>query len=156
MVSIAVGAVVHLEEMQLARVRQLFAIKGIRFAEDFGGLEQGIHEDIGHMDTLAQVGLHLLGNVPEWMHLVEVVLQAVNVVLVQVTQIVLGQMDHLVVGHGEQLNKEVPDSLLQVALDTANSSPAQLAIAVRIVGGVNQMAKGEVTQLELNFYTRIN
>jgi len=135
-VAVAVGAVVHLEELHLARVRQLLAIEGIGLAEDLGGLEQGVHEDIGHVDTPAQAVLQLAGSVPEGMQLVEVVLQAVDIVLVQVTILLLREMHHLVVSHREELDKEAPHSLLQVALDTSQSSPAHLSIAVRIVRGV--------------------
>lgn len=137
-VPVAVGAVVHLEQMQLAGLRQLLAVQSIRFAEHLGALEQGAHKDVGHVNAVHQIGLNFLGYLAEGLQIIIVVLQAVGVVIVQLAIIVLGQMHRLVVGNGEQILKELVQCALQAALAIQNA--IALAIIAAVVRRVLQVA----------------
>lgn len=144
---VAVGAIVHLEQMQLAGLCQLFAVERIRFAEHLGALQQGAHKDVGHVHALQQIGLNLLGYLPEGLQVIIVVLQAIRIVVVQLAIIILGQVHRLMVGNGKQILKELVQCTLQAALAIQNA--IALAIIAAVVRRVLQMAKsGRGTEME--------
>lgn len=91
------------------------------------------------MDALHETGLQFPGYLPERTHIVKVVLQTVDVVVMQFAVRVLADVDRLVVGHREELHEELMNRVLQASLDAADAPVVVLAI--RIVRGVYQVAR---------------
>lgn len=137
--AIAVGAVVHLELLQLAGIRHLAGIELIRLTEHFGTLEQGVHKDVGGVQRMLQTRLNLLGYMGKGFHRIEVMLQTINIILVQFAIVMIAYMHGLMVGNGKQLHEE----LVQCSLETSLAIQDAIALAITVVRRVLQVAKQE-------------
>lgn len=136
-VAIAAGTVVHLEQMLLAGIRHLAGIELICLAEHLGTLEQCVHEDVGGVQRLHQTRFNLFGYLGEGLHRIEVVLQAINIILVQFAIVVVADVHGLVIGDREQLHEELVQRILQPSLAIQHAG----TLAITVVRRVLQVAK---------------